>query len=164
MQYKPTRQIKSVAIIGAILLAIAVLFLTMANLGWGFIWLNQLGAILHITVLLYLLIRYAMTDFVYILPEEGAHLTIKKLRGNLPQTVAEIDLIGDCKVIPYTKENIRREKVAFTENYCVSLSPQSSYALIATVNERRIALRLECQQDVADLISARINGSPKQEA
>ena len=164
MQYKPNRQIKPVAVIGAILLSIAALFLTMANLGWGFVWLNQLGAILHITALLYLLIRYAMTDFVYILPEEGAHLTVKKLRGNLPQTVAEVDLIGDCKVIPYTKENIRREKVAYTENYCVSLFPPSSYALIATLDNRRVAIRLECKQDVADLIAARINSSPEQEA
>lgn len=163
MQYKPTRQIKPLAIIGIVLMAIASVFLTMANLGWGFVWINQLGAILHITVLLYLLIRYAMTDFVYILPEYGAYFTVKKLRGNLPQTVAEVDLTPDCKILPYTKENLKKEKVAYTENYCISLFPSTSYALIATIDNRRIALRLECKQDVADLISARIGGAVPKE-
>ena len=163
MQYKPNRNFKHVAIIGAVLIAIASVFLAMANFKLGFVAINELGAILTITVLLYLLIRYAMTDFVYILPESGAHLTVKKLRGNLPQTAAEVDLTADCKIIPYSKEAIRKEKVAYTENFCVSLHPVETYALIATIDGRRIALRLECKKDVADLIAARIGTAPEWE-
>ncbi len=160
MQYKPNRNPKHVAIIGVVLIAIATVFLVMANFKLGFVWINELGAILTITILLYLLIRYAMTDFVYILPETGAHLTVKKLRGNLPQTVAEVDLTADCKVLPYSKEALRREKVAYVENYCVSLHPEETYVLIAVIDSRKIALRLECKKDVADIIAARIGSAP----
>ena len=163
MQYKPHRNFKHVAIIGALLIAIASVFLAMANFKLGFVAINELGAILTVTVLLYLLIRYAMTDFVYILPETGAHLTVKKLRGNLPQTVAEVDLTSDCKILPYSKEAFRREKAAYMENYCVSLHVEQSYLLFVTLNNRKVALRLECKQDVADLIAARIASVPANE-
>ena len=157
MQYKPHRNLKPVAIIVVILIAISAVFLFMANFKLGFLWVNQLGAILNITILLYLLIRYAMTDFIYILPDEGAYLTVKKLRGNLPQTVAELELTQNCKIVPYSKEILKQEKVAYTENFCVSLSPKESYLLITAMDNRKIALRLECKQDVADLIHHRIS-------
>lgn len=162
MQYKPHRHLKPVAIIGVILIAVAAVFLLMANFGLGYLWLNQLGAILVITILLYLLIRYAMTEFIYLLPDEGAHLTVKKLRGSLPQTVAEVDL-ADCKLLPYSKEGLKQEKVAYTENFCVSLFPEETYLLITTVDNRKIALRLECQKDVAEILRNRIAGTPSSE-
>lgn len=160
MQYKPHRNFRHVAIIGVVLIAIAAVFLAMANFKLGFVAINELGAILTVTALLYLLIRYAMTDFVYILPETGAHFTVKKLRGNLPQTAAEVDLTPDCKIVPYSKANYRKEKAAYMENYCVSLCPAQSYLLFVTLENRKIALRLECKQDVADLIAARIGWTP----
>lgn len=163
MQYKPHRNIKPVAIIGVILIAIAAVFLIMANFDLGYLWINQLGAVLNITILLYLLIRYVMTDFVYILPDEGAHLTVKKLRGNLPQTVAEVDLTADCKIVPYSKEVLKQERVAYTENFCVSLSPEETYLLITPMDNRKIALRLECKRDVADRIRDRIGSTPSSE-
>ena len=163
MQYRPHRNFKHVAIIGAVLIAIASVFLAMANFKLGFVAINELGAILTVTVLLYLLIRYAMTDFVYILPETGAHLTVKKLRGNLPQTAAEVDLTPDCKILPYSKEAFRREKAAYMENFCVSLYPAETYLLFVTLNDRKIALRLECKRDVADLIAARIGAMSDRE-
>lgn len=156
MQYKPHRVVKQTAIIGFVLLLIAAVFLIMANFSLGFVWLNQLGAIGSITAMIYLMVRYIMTDFVYQLPETGAHFSVKKLRGNLPQTVAEIDLTPADRIIPYDKNALRKESVTHTENFCVSLFPEESWLLITSIGGKKIALRLECKADVAEKIRERI--------
>lgn len=163
MQYKPHRTVKQTAIIGFVLLLIAAIFLCMANFSLGFIWLNQLGGISAITALIYLMIRYIMTDFVYQLPDAGARFTVKKLRGNLPQTVAEIDLSPADRIIPYDKNVLRKEGVIRTENFCVSLFPEESYALITIVGGRKTALRLECKADTAERIRERMASLPPKE-
>lgn len=165
MQYNPHRKLKPLAVIGFVLLTVALIFWILTYLRVGPHALNQLGTVIFLSALIYLLVRYAFTDFIYQLPDEENRLTIKTVRGKLPRTAAEIPMQKTDRIVPYEKELCKKEGIRKQENFCVSLFPEESYLYLTTLNGEKIAIRLECRQDVAERIRERIEAlSDEQEA
>ncbi len=160
MQYKPHRILKPLVIVCFPLLIIALTFWILTYLGVGPKGVNQLGMLVTLTALVYLLLRYALTEFVYQLPDEGNVFTVTKIGGKRPQTVADLRLSRGDRVVPYEKDARKKLGILRTENYCVSLFPEESWLLLTIIDGSPVALRLECRQDVADRIRARIESLP----
>lgn len=163
MQYKPHRRLKPLVIICFVLLVITLIFWILSYLKVGPLSLNQLGTVIFLTALIFLLIRYALTDFIYQLPDEENRLTVKTVRGKLPRTAAEIPLRKIDRIVPYEKDIVKKEGIERMENYCVSLFPEESWVYITVLNGKKSALRLECREDVADRIRERIEALPEEE-
>ena len=163
MQYKPHRNLKPLVIISFVLMVITLCFWILNYLQVGPRSLNQLGTVVFLTTMIYLLVRYALTDFIYQLPEEENRLTIKTVRGKLPRTAAEIPLQKGDRILPYAKELLKQEQIKQTENFCTSLFPKESYWYITVCNGKKTAIRLECREDVAQRIRARIEALPQAE-
>jgi hypothetical protein len=163
MQYKPHRKLKPLVIISFVLMVITLSFWMLSYLRIGPQSLNQLGVVVFLTAMIFLLIRYALTDFIYQLPEEENRLTIKTVRGKLPRTAAEIPLRKSDRIVPYQKDVCKTEGIEQTENFCVSLFPEESYLYLTVLNGKKSALRLECREDVAERIRARIAALPQEE-
>ena len=161
MQYKPHRKLKPLVVISFLLMVITLSFWILSYLKVGPLSLNQLGVVVFLTAMVFLLIRYALTDFIYQLPDEEHRLTIKTVRGKLPRTAAEISLQKGDRIIPYEKDTCKKENIQQMENYCVSLFPEESYLYITVINGKKTALRLECREDVAERIRARIDALPQ---
>lgn len=163
MQYKPHRKLKPLVIICFVLLVITLIFWILTYLKVGPLALNQLGVLVFLTALIFLLVRFALTDFIYQLPEEENRLTIKTVRGKLPRTAAEVILRKIDRIVPYEKDIPKKEGIRRTENFCVSLFPEESYLYITFLDGKKTALRLECREDIARLIRARIEALPDEE-
>lgn len=163
MQYKPHRKLKPLVVITFVLMVIALIFWILTYLQVGPRALNQLGTLVFLTAMIFLLVRYALTDFIYQLPDEENRLTIKTVRGKLPRTAAEIPLQKTDRLLPYAKDLCKKEGIRRQENFCVSLFPEESYLYVTVLNGERTAIRLECRQDVAERIAARIEALPAKE-
>ena len=163
MQYKPHRNLKPLVVISFMLMVIALSFWTLSYLKIGPKSINQLGTVGFLSAFIFLLVRYALTDFIYQLPEEENRLTIKTVRGKRPSTVAEIPLGKSDRIVLYEKDVCKKEGVQQLENYCVSLFPLESYLYLTVLNGKKTALRLECREDVAERIRARIAALPEKE-
>ncbi|MBO5779259.1 MAG: hypothetical protein J6R82_06810 [Clostridia bacterium] len=163
MQYHPYRKLKPLVIVSFPLLVCTLIFWILTYLQVGPRSLNQLGTVLFLTALIFLLVRYALTDFIYQLPEEENRLTIKTVRGRLPRTAAEIKLCKRDRILPWEKGLAKKEGIQQMENFCVSLFPEESYLYLTVLGGKKTALRLECSKDVADLIRARIDALPDEE-
>ncbi len=163
MQYKPHRKLKPLVIVCFPLLVITLTFWGLTYLRIGPLGANQLGTVVALTALVYLLLRYALTDFVYTLPESEPVLTVTKIAGRLPRAVADLRLSrGDC-LIPYEKGAAKREGIIRTENFCVSLFPEESWLYVTVIEGKKVALRLECKADTAAYLQAAIDALPTEE-
>ncbi len=160
MQYKPHKKYRHTLIIGGVLLAIALCFLVFANMGWGYLWLNQLGTILFLTFLIFLSIRYILYDYVYLIPDSGMTLEVKRISGALPKTIASVQICAGDNLLPYTKDLKKKQELTHIENCCVSLFPEESYLYICRIDGKKIGLRLECQSDLVDLLEKAIRNAP----
>lgn len=160
MQYKPHRKLKPLVIVCFTLLVIVLAFWILSYLKIGPNGVNQLGVLVFLTALVYLLVRYALTDFVYQLSEKGDVFTVTKVGGKLPRTVADIRLSPCDRVIPYGKDVCKKEGIRQTENYCVSLFPEERWMLVTEINGKTVGLILECQADTAALIRNGIAALP----
>lgn len=163
MQYKPHRKLKPLVIICFCLLVITLAFWVLAYLKVGPNGVNQLGVLVFLTALVYLLVRYALTDYIYQIPDDQAVLTVTKVGGKLPRTVADIRLSRGDRIIPFEKDSRKKEGLERMENYCVSLFPEESWLYITRIDGKMIGLRLECKADVAQRIRARIEALPAME-
>ncbi|MBQ7355448.1 MAG: hypothetical protein IJW62_08025 [Clostridia bacterium] len=163
MQYQPHRKLKPLVIVCFPLLVVALLFWGLAYLNVGPNGVNQLGMLATLTALIYLLIRYALTEFVYQLSEEDNIFTVTKVGGKRPRTVADLRLSRGDRILPYEKGTCKKLGVMRTENYCVSLFPRESWLLLTVIDGSLIALRLECREDVARLIRERIDSLPQED-
>lgn len=163
MQYKPHRKLKPLVVISFVLMVITLIFWILTYLRVGPHALNQLGTVVFLTALIFLLVRYALTDFIYQLPDEENRLTVKTVRGRLPRTAAELPLQKGDRILPYTKELCKKEGIRRRENFCVSLFPEESYLYITVQSGEKIAIRLECRQDVAERIRERIEALPDEQ-
>lgn len=164
MQYKPHRILKPLVMIAFPLLVIALIFWALSYLKIGPHGVNQLGMLVALTALIYLLVRYALTDFVYQLDDENNCFTVTKVGGKRPRTVADIRLSPNDRILPYEKGAKKKLGILRTENYTVSLFPEESWLLLTVIDGNLIALRLECKQDVADRIRRRIESLPSEDA
>ena len=163
MQYKPHRKLKPLVIITFTLLVIALIFWSLSYWKIGPNGVNQLGMLIAFTALIYLLVRYALTEFVYQLSEEGNSLTVIKIAGKRPQTVADIRLSRGDRIISYDKAAAKKLGIRQTENYCVSLFPEESWLFLTLIDGKLTALRLECREDVAQRIRQRIEALPQED-
>lgn len=163
MQYKPHRKLKPLVIICFPLLTITLIFWILAYLKVGPQGVNQLGTLVFLTALIYLLVRYAMTEFVYQLPDGENIFAVSKVGGKIPHTVADLRLSRGDRIIPYEKGIRKKEGIGRMENYCVSLFPEESWLYITRINGKTVGLRLECRADVAELIRARIDSLPPED-
>lgn len=156
MQYKPHKTYRHTLIIGSLLLAISLCFLLFGNMGWGYLWLNQLGAIGFLTAVIFLAVRYILTDFIYIIPENERILEVKRISGRLPTTVARIEIGAGDVILPYTKGLKKAQALEMFENCCPGLFPEESYVYICVLNEKKVGVRLECKADFAELLEKAI--------
>lgn len=156
MQYKPRKNYRHTLIVGGTLLAIALCFVVFASMGWGYLWLNQLGTIGSLTALIFIAVRYILTDFVYFFPESADVLEVRRISGRLPYTVARIEISADDIILPYTKNLKKEHGLKLFENGCASLFPEESYVYICTLNGKKAGVRLECKADLAALLEQAI--------
>lgn len=163
MQYKPHRKLKPLVMITFPLLVIALIFWSLSYLKIGPNGVNQLGMLVALTALVYLLVRYALTDFVYQLSYEDNSFTITKVGGKRPRTVADICLSRGDRILPYEKGAKKKLGIALIENYSVSLFPEESWLFLTVIDGKRTALRLECREDVAQRIRQRIELLPRED-
>ena len=163
MQYNPHRKLKPLVMIAFPLLVIALIFWSLSYRGIGPNGINQLGMLVALTALVYLLVRYALTDFVYQLSDEDNCFTVTKVSGKRPSTVADLRLSQGDRVVPYEKGIQKKLGIARIENYCVSLFPEESYLLLFRIEGKLVALRLECKEDVARKLTRRIEALSHEE-
>ncbi|MBQ8382527.1 MAG: hypothetical protein IJX47_04900 [Clostridia bacterium] len=163
MQYTPHRKLKPLIVICFPLLVITLIFWILSYLNVGPKAVNQLGMLITLTALVYLLVRYALTEYVYQLPDEGNIFTVTKVGGKLPRTVADIRLSRGDRVVLFEKDIRKKEGIERMENYCVSLFPEESWLFLTRIDGRKVALRLECRADVAGRIRARIESLPEED-
>lgn len=156
MQYKPHKQYRHTLVIGGVLLAVALCFALFASMGWGYLWLNQLGTVGSLTALIFLAVRYILADYIYLFPENEDVLEVKRISGRLPYTLARIEIGTEDVILPYTKELRRAQKLDRLENACASLFPEESYVYICMMDEKKVGIRLECKADFAALIEGAI--------
>lgn len=156
MQYKPSKKYRHILVIGGVLLAMALCFAVFASMGWGYLWLNQLGTVGALTALIYLAVRYVLTDYIYFFPESADILEVRRISGRLPVTVARIEISVGDRLIPYSKTLKKDEKLECFENCCTSLFPEESYVYICTLNEKRVGIRLECEADFVKMLQRAI--------
>ncbi|MBQ8288179.1 MAG: hypothetical protein IJX76_05340 [Clostridia bacterium] len=163
MQYKPHRILRPLIIVCFPLLVIALIFWILAYLEVGPNGVNQLGMLVFLVALVYLLVRYALTEFVYQLSEEGNIFTVTKVGGKLPRTVADIRLSRGDRIVRYEKDSRKKEGIGRLENYCVSLFPEESWLFLTHIDGKKVGLRLECREDVANRIARRIESLPEED-
>lgn len=156
MQFKPNKQYRHTLVIGGVLLAMALCFAIFASMSWGYLWLNQLGMVGSLTALIFIVVRYILTDFVYLLPENEAVLEVKRISGRLPYTVARIEISANDKILPYTKGIAKAEGLKQFENCAPSLFPEESYVYVTTLNGVKVGIRLQCKQDFVELLEKAI--------
>lgn len=156
MQYKPHKKYRHTLVVGGVLLAIALFFALFSSMGWGYLWLNQLGTVGALTVLIFLAVRYILTDFVYLFPESEDVLEVRRISGRLPYTVARIEIGANDVILPYTKALKKEQGLALFENGCPSLFPEESYVYICTLNGKKVGVRLECKRDFVEMLEKAI--------
>lgn len=159
MQYKPQKNYRHTLVVGGVLLAMALCFAIFASMDWGYLWLNQLGMIGSLTALIFVAVRYILTDFVYILPESKAILEVKRISGRLPYTVARVEIRATDKILPYVKGIAKTEGLQCFENCASSLLPEESYVYIGTVDGKKAGVRIECKKDFVKLLEEAIKAA-----
>lgn len=164
MQFKPYKQYRHTLVIGGVLLAIALCFAVFANMGWGYLWLNQLGTVGALTALIFIAVRYILTDFVYLLPENEAIFEVKRISGRLPYTLARIEISAGDRILPYAKGIAKAEGLKQFENGCPSLFPDESYVYITETEGKKVGVRLQCKHDFVELLEKAIEKAADSEA
>lgn len=157
MQYKPHKKYRHTLVIGGVLLAVALCFALFASMGWSYLWLNQLGTVGSLTALIFLAVRYILTDYIYLFPDKNEGVfEVKRISGRLPYTLARIEISADDVILPYTKELRRAQKLEQFENACASLFPEESYVYICVIDGKKVGVRLECKADFVELLEGAI--------
>lgn len=156
MQYKPHKKHRHMLVIGGVLLAVALCFALFASMGWGYLWLNQLGTIGALTALIFVAIRYILTDYIYLFPESGDILEVRRISGKLPVTVVRIEIGAGDRLLPYSKELKKTQGLELFENCCVSLFPEESYVYICMLNGKKVGVQLECKADLVEMLEKSI--------
>lgn len=143
MEYKPKKRIKNALIASLILVAGAIACIVLGSMGWGYKWLSQLLVFISLTALLFIAVRYVITDFVYTVSHDG-YLEVKKISSKIPVTMASVEISGEDIIVKEQKD-MSSYGVIRKERFNVTMGAEELYWYIFTVNGEKQALILECE-------------------
>lgn len=161
MQYKVKKEPRAAYIISAVTGLLSIMFMYVSTAGIGNTLVNQLIMLLCGAVCVYVMIRYALTDYVYVFSDtEPYKIEIVKISGQLPKTLAVIDMKGSDHLLPYEKGAKIPEtigKIAKKENFCSNMFPKQRYLYVFEYDGAKVACKLEMDEKVAAFIQNRLN-------
>lgn len=161
MQYKVKKEPRAAYIISAVCGLLSVMFMYVSMLGGANMLLNQLIMLFCGACCVYVIIRYAVSDYVYVLSDDAPYkIEIVKIAGQIPKTLAVIDMGAGDTLIKIEKgkkmpENIG--KIYKKENFCSNMFPKSKYIYVFEFENKKIACFLEIDGDIAGILNNRIN-------
>ena len=159
MQYKVKKNTKipyAVAIVSACL---SVAFLYTGSFGLGNVMMQQVMMLACATFAVYVLIRYVLTDHVYVISDERPYtLEIVRVCGKNPKPMASFEMSFDDELFLQNKEDESQKnvKIKKKENFCSNMFPKERYLYIVNTENGRVACYLELEKDVAQILINRI--------
>ena len=129
-----------------ILLVGAVACIVIGTMGIGYTWFSQLLVILLVTAILFIAVRYLLSEFVYTVSD--GYLEVKKISSKIPVTMASVEISGD-DIIVKEKKDMSAYQVTRKEKFNVSMGATELYWYVFTVNGEKQALVLECEDSFA---------------
>jgi len=160
MQYKVKKEPKAAYVIATVSGLMSVMFMYVSTLGGANMLLNQLIMLFCGALCVYVLIRYAISDYVYVISDEAPYkFEIVKVSGQLPKTLVVIDMSGKDYLLPLKKgEKIPEKigKIAKKENFCSNLFPKQKYLYVFEFEGKKVACTLEMDESVAVFIQNRL--------
>ena len=159
MQYKVKKNTKIPYAVAIVCAALSVAFMYTGSFGIGNTMMYQVMMLILAAAAVYMLIRYALTDMIYVIFDEKPYtLEIVKLCGKLPKTIAVIEMTADDKLVLQNKDDLsqKTEKIKKKENFCANMFPKEKYLYIANTENGRVSCSLELEKDVAKILFDRI--------
>ena len=160
MQYKVKKEPRAAYIISAVTGLLAILFMYVGTAKIGNLLVNQIIMLLCGTVCVWVMVRYALTDYVYVLSDDAPYkLEIVKISGQVPKTLVVIDMSGKDYLLPLEKgEKIPEKigKISKKENFCSNLFPKQRYLYVFEFDGKKVACKLEMDEGVAVFIQNRL--------
>ncbi len=156
----PKKQPKKATFFTIASIVIAAIMYALGDIGIGPRAMFQLTSLILFAVGIMLMSRYLLTDYKYVISEEGEtrYLIIIKISGKRQVEMAKFDIkevyaLGRYKKVrDFEAEN---GKVSSVYNYTTNLMPANEYHVAVTFNGKKILLRLEGDEEFFNLISNR---------
>lgn len=160
MQYKVKKEPRAAYIISATTGLLAILFMYAGSAKIINLQISQIIMLFCAAICAYVLIRYALTDYVYVLSDDAPYkFEIVKISGQVPQTMVVIDMSAGDYLLPLEKgEKIPEKmgKIAKKENFCSNLFPKQRYLYVFEFEGKKVACKLEMEQSAATFIQNKI--------
>ncbi len=161
--YQPKRETKAHIVIPVFLIVVFLVAVAGAKSGISvFPALLQLVAVLSITVAIHVISRYSLSAFTYEADSEKRVLNIRKLTGKKIQLVAALDyddiVAVDKKIKDYSLKE-KYNKVYKVHNFCNNIFPAECYCLVCDVAGEDIAVVIEPDKKLLEILEARKNGN-----
>ena len=160
MHYKVKKNTKIPYAIAIVAACLSVAFLYTGSFGIGNVMMQQIMMLVCATVAVYVLIRYVLTDHVYVISDSRPYtLEIVRVCGKNPKPMASFEMSGDDVLLSVQKgESLKKYgKIKRKENFCSNIFPRERYVYIVNTENGRVACYLEMEKDVAKILSDRIN-------
>ena len=161
MQYKVKKDPKAAFIISAVFGLLSIMFMYVSMLGGANMLLNQLIMLFCGAACVYVIIRYAIFDYVYVLSDDAPYkIEIVKVSGHFPKTLAVIDMSEKDMLIKLEKDTKIPQsigKIYKKEDFCSNMFPKSKYLYVFEFESKKIAVKLEIDSEIAEILNTRIN-------
>ncbi|MBR6513697.1 MAG: hypothetical protein IKT46_02565 [Clostridia bacterium] len=156
--YNPKRESKAHIVIPVLLLIIAAI--AIASSGIGYIPPVAMQAIGFIcaSVAIYLIARYSLCDHSYEADPDNKVFNVRKRSGKKITLVAAIDYNHIIAVDKRDKEysiNKKYGKAFKVHNFCNNIFPTETYAIVCDVSGEDIALIIEADKTLLDILERR---------
>jgi len=134
LKYKPKRNTKTAvkAIVFMILILVCIAVVSALKIGREII--NQSLVFAVSAGILYILMRYVIYEYTYVLGEDT--VSVSRVAGRVPAEIVNLNISGDDLFIRAgSKKELKALGVKRFENVCANLSPREGmYAYITTVS------------------------------
>ena len=166
MTYKPTPS-KKQRVLSALFVVFSVVVWTLGSLSYNgqelpYRGLIQLAAIMMMVCGLQVMVRYALSEFRYILEDKengDTDLLIYKRQGERDTKVCHVSLYNVITLFKYGEiadYQSRYGKVDNRFNYCQNMGKENMYLILYRDDDKLIEIRFEPDKEFADEIKRRL--------
>lgn len=161
--YQPKRETKAHIIIPVILILMFFAALSAARLSDVIPpVILQFAAVICIVFAIQIISRYSIATFTYEANDETRILSIRKTVGKKIQLAAALDYADIISVDKKDKDHSLKEKYNKeykVHNFCNNIFPTSEYWLVCDIEGNDIAVVIEADKKLLEILEARKNGN-----
>ena len=158
MQYRPKRDNKNAYRFCALFIVMAAVCVAAEVTGIGIKLVDQTLIVVFLTCALYVYIRFALSDFVYTVSDDG-YLEVIKITAKIPKTLASVKMSSSDIIVREEKDMSAYSFVKRKERFNLTMFAKNCRWYIFELNGVKQALILEGDDDFFDFLQRRIDRS-----